>query len=74
MPSATLDLAPPDSVADKAATLAKPTSETQEPITSSPAVPLVLGEVHSFSLGLPFSFFCILTLLLFARAMTFQTC
>ncbi|KAK1662624.1 hypothetical protein QYE76_050783 [Lolium multiflorum] len=49
MPSATLDLAPPDSVADKAATLAKPTAETQEPITSSPAVPLVLGEGYDLS-------------------------
>ncbi|KAK1670918.1 hypothetical protein QYE76_059077 [Lolium multiflorum] len=45
MPSATLDLATSKSVADKVANLAKPTAETQEPITSSSAVPLVLGEV-----------------------------
>ncbi|KAK1642378.1 hypothetical protein QYE76_060183 [Lolium multiflorum] len=32
------------SVADKAANLVKPTAETQEPIISSSAVPLVLGE------------------------------
>jgi hypothetical protein len=56
MPSATLDLATSKSVADKVANLAKPTTETQEPITSSSAVPLVLGEVHSFPLALPFSF------------------
>ncbi|KAK1616106.1 hypothetical protein QYE76_021623 [Lolium multiflorum] len=49
MPSATLDLAPPDSVADKAATLAKPIAEAQEPITSSSAVPLVLGEGYDLS-------------------------
>ncbi|KAK1685000.1 hypothetical protein QYE76_045848 [Lolium multiflorum] len=40
MPSATLDLATSKSVADKVANLAKPTSETQEPITSSSAIPL----------------------------------
>nr|XP_051196659.1 uncharacterized protein LOC127309993 [Lolium perenne] len=44
MPSTTLDLATSQSVADKAANLAKPTAETQEPIISSSAVPLVLGE------------------------------
>ncbi|KAK1626897.1 hypothetical protein QYE76_001212 [Lolium multiflorum] len=54
MPSATLDLATPDSVADKVATLAKPTAETQEPITSSSAVPLVLGEGHDLSSLLTF--------------------
>ncbi|KAK1603573.1 hypothetical protein QYE76_017894 [Lolium multiflorum] len=43
MPSATLDLATSTSVADKVANLANPTAETQEPITSSSAVPLVSG-------------------------------
>jgi hypothetical protein len=56
MPTTTLDLATSQSVADKAANLAKPTAETQEPIISSSAVPLVLGEVYSFLLALPFSF------------------
>ncbi|KAK1579280.1 hypothetical protein QYE76_037394 [Lolium multiflorum] len=54
MPSATLDLATSTSVADKAATLAKPTAETQEPITSSSAVPLVLGEGYDLSSLLTF--------------------
>ncbi|KAK1682514.1 hypothetical protein QYE76_043362 [Lolium multiflorum] len=54
MPSATLDLATPDSVADKAATLTKPIAETQEPITSSSAIPLVLGEGHDLSSLLSF--------------------
>ncbi|KAK1699294.1 hypothetical protein QYE76_015991 [Lolium multiflorum] len=54
MPSATLDLATPDSVADKVATLAKPTAETQEPITSSSAVPLVSGEGYNLSSLLTF--------------------
>jgi hypothetical protein len=49
MPSATLDLATPKSVADEAATLAEPAAETQEPIASSSAVPLVLGGVRSLS-------------------------
>ncbi|KAK1668432.1 hypothetical protein QYE76_056591 [Lolium multiflorum] len=44
MPSATLDLATPKSVANEVATLAEPAAETQEPIASSSAVPLVLGE------------------------------
>ncbi|KAK1697991.1 hypothetical protein QYE76_014688 [Lolium multiflorum] len=44
MPSTTLDLATSKSVADKAVNLSKPTAETQEPITSSSAVPLVLGK------------------------------
>ncbi|KAK1695615.1 hypothetical protein QYE76_012312 [Lolium multiflorum] len=41
MPSATLDLATSKSAADKVANLAKP---TEKPITSTSAVPLVLGE------------------------------
>ncbi|KAK1680056.1 hypothetical protein QYE76_040904 [Lolium multiflorum] len=41
MPSANLD---PVSAVDKVADLAKPPAETQEPITSSSAVPLVSGE------------------------------
>ncbi|KAK1680927.1 hypothetical protein QYE76_041775 [Lolium multiflorum] len=44
MPSTTLDLATSKSVADKVANLAGPVAETPEPITSSSAVPLVLGE------------------------------
>jgi hypothetical protein len=56
MPSATLDLATSKSAADKVASLAKPTAETPEPITSSSAVPLVLGEVQSFPLALPYPF------------------
>ncbi|KAK1608931.1 hypothetical protein QYE76_032604 [Lolium multiflorum] len=47
MPSTTLDLATSQSVADKAATLAKPPAETQEPITSSSAAPMVLGELKA---------------------------
>ncbi|KAK1691771.1 hypothetical protein QYE76_008468 [Lolium multiflorum] len=54
MPSATLDLATSKSVADKVANLAKPTAETQEPITSSSAVPLVLGEGYDLSSLLTF--------------------
>ncbi|KAK1616785.1 hypothetical protein QYE76_022302 [Lolium multiflorum] len=42
MPSANLD--PVVSAVDKVADLAKPPAETQEPITSSSAVPLVSGE------------------------------
>ncbi|KAK1653255.1 hypothetical protein QYE76_071060 [Lolium multiflorum] len=44
LPSATLDLATSKSVADKVANLAEPAAETQEPIASSLAAPLVLGE------------------------------
>ncbi|KAK1683182.1 hypothetical protein QYE76_044030 [Lolium multiflorum] len=54
MPSAALDLATSKSVADKVADLAKPTAETQEPITSSSAVPLVLGEGYDLSSLLSF--------------------
>jgi hypothetical protein len=39
MPSANLDLATSKGVVDKVANLTKPTAETQEPITSSSAVP-----------------------------------
>ncbi|KAK1627084.1 hypothetical protein QYE76_001399 [Lolium multiflorum] len=49
MPFATLDLATSRSVADKVANLATPTLETQEPILSSSAVPLVLGEDYDLS-------------------------
>ncbi|KAK1629365.1 hypothetical protein QYE76_003680 [Lolium multiflorum] len=49
MPSTTLDLATSKSVADKAATLAKPSAETQEPIASSSAAPMVLGEGYDLS-------------------------
>ncbi|KAK1605223.1 hypothetical protein QYE76_028896 [Lolium multiflorum] len=45
MPSTTLDLATSKSGADKATTLAKPSAETQEPIASSSAAPMVLGEM-----------------------------
>ncbi|KAK1677775.1 hypothetical protein QYE76_038623 [Lolium multiflorum] len=44
MPSTDLDVATSEGVVDKVANLAKPQAETQEPITSSSAVPLVLGE------------------------------
>ncbi|KAK1691784.1 hypothetical protein QYE76_008481 [Lolium multiflorum] len=44
MPSANLDPAIPIGAVDKVANLAKPPAETQEPITSSSAVPLVSGE------------------------------
>ncbi|KAK1613362.1 hypothetical protein QYE76_037035 [Lolium multiflorum] len=54
MPSATLDLATSKSVADKVANLAKATAETQEPIVSSSAVPLVLGEGYDLSSLLTF--------------------
>ncbi|KAK1651618.1 hypothetical protein QYE76_069423 [Lolium multiflorum] len=54
MPSATLDLATSKSVADKVANLAKPTAETQESITSSSAIPLVLGEGYDLSSLLAF--------------------
>ncbi|KAK1630430.1 hypothetical protein QYE76_004745 [Lolium multiflorum] len=54
MPSTTLDLATSKSVADKAATLAKPLAETQEPITSSSAAPMVLGEGYDLSSLLTF--------------------
>ncbi|KAK1641623.1 hypothetical protein QYE76_059428 [Lolium multiflorum] len=54
MPSTTLDLATSKSVADKAATLAKPSAETQEPITSSSAAPMVLGEGYDLSSLLTF--------------------
>ncbi|KAK1679869.1 hypothetical protein QYE76_040717 [Lolium multiflorum] len=54
MPSTTLDLATSKSVADKAATLAKPPAETQEPIISSSAAPMVLGEGYDLSSLLTF--------------------
>ncbi|KAK1605939.1 hypothetical protein QYE76_029612 [Lolium multiflorum] len=49
MPSTTLDLATPKSGVDKAATLATPSAETQEPIASSSAAPMVLGKGYDFS-------------------------
>ncbi|KAK1664453.1 hypothetical protein QYE76_052612 [Lolium multiflorum] len=54
MRSTTLDLATSKSVADKAATLAKPQAETQEPIISSSAAPMVLGEGYDLSSLLTF--------------------
>ncbi|KAK1629773.1 hypothetical protein QYE76_004088 [Lolium multiflorum] len=54
MPSTTLDLTTSKSVADKAATLAKPSAETQEPIASSSAAPMVLGEGYDLSSLLTF--------------------
>jgi hypothetical protein len=51
MPSATLDLATSTIVADKVDNLAKPTAK---PITTTSAVPPVLGEVRSIPLALPF--------------------
>ncbi|KAK1662000.1 hypothetical protein QYE76_050159 [Lolium multiflorum] len=44
MSSANLDPVIPKGAVDKVANLAKPPAETQEPITSSSAVPLVSGE------------------------------
>ncbi|KAK1642016.1 hypothetical protein QYE76_059821 [Lolium multiflorum] len=44
MPSTDLDVVTSKGVVDKVADLAKPQAETQEPITSSSVVPLVLGE------------------------------
>ncbi|KAK1630903.1 hypothetical protein QYE76_005218 [Lolium multiflorum] len=44
MPSANLDPVIPKGAVDKVANLAKSPAETQEPITSSSAVPLVSGE------------------------------
>ncbi|KAK1604819.1 hypothetical protein QYE76_028492 [Lolium multiflorum] len=49
MPSTTLDLATSKSGVEKAATLATPSAETQEPITSSSAAPMVLGEGYDLS-------------------------
>ncbi|KAK1665944.1 hypothetical protein QYE76_054103 [Lolium multiflorum] len=54
MPSTTLDLATSKSGADKAATLATPSTETQEPIASSSAAPMVLGEGYDLSRLLTF--------------------
>ncbi|KAK1695016.1 hypothetical protein QYE76_011713 [Lolium multiflorum] len=47
MPSTALDLATSKSGVDKAATLATPSAETQEPIASSSAAPMVLGELKA---------------------------
>ncbi|KAK1678427.1 hypothetical protein QYE76_039275 [Lolium multiflorum] len=44
MPSTTLDLATSKNGADKAATLVETSAETQEPIASSSAAPMVLGK------------------------------
>ncbi|KAK1626861.1 hypothetical protein QYE76_001176 [Lolium multiflorum] len=44
MPATNLDPVIPKGAVDKVANLAKPSAETQEPITSSLAVPLVSGE------------------------------
>ncbi|KAK1629371.1 hypothetical protein QYE76_003686 [Lolium multiflorum] len=49
MPSTTLDLATSKSGVDKATTLATPSAETQEPIASSSAAPMVLGEGYDLS-------------------------
>ncbi|KAK1604324.1 hypothetical protein QYE76_027997 [Lolium multiflorum] len=49
MPSTTLDLATSKSGVDKAATLATPSAETQEPIASSSAAPMVLGKGYDLS-------------------------
>ncbi|KAK1694074.1 hypothetical protein QYE76_010771 [Lolium multiflorum] len=49
MPSTALDLATSKSGVDKAATLATPSAETQEPIASSSAAPMVLGEGYDLS-------------------------
>ncbi|KAK1664000.1 hypothetical protein QYE76_052159 [Lolium multiflorum] len=49
MPSTTLDLAASNSGAEKAATLVTPSAEAREPITSSPAAPMVSGEGYDLS-------------------------
>ncbi|KAK1629036.1 hypothetical protein QYE76_003351 [Lolium multiflorum] len=49
MPSTALDLATSKSGVDKATTLATPSAETQEPIASSSAAPMVLGEGYDLS-------------------------
>ena len=53
MSSANLDLVTPESAVDTVATLAKSPAKTQEPITSSSAVPLVTEEVYSSRLVYP---------------------
>ena len=53
MSSANLDLVTPESAVDTVANLAKSPGKTQEPITSSSAVPLVTEEVYSFRLVYP---------------------
>jgi hypothetical protein len=53
MSSANLDLVTPESAVDTVANLAKSPAKTQEPITSSSAVPLVTEEVYSFRLVYP---------------------
>src|SRR4051812_34119306 len=52
MSSVGLDPATPTGAVDPIANLAKPSAETQEPITSSSAV-LISGEVYSFCLVFP---------------------
>ncbi|KAK1609942.1 hypothetical protein QYE76_033615 [Lolium multiflorum] len=49
MPSTTLDLATSKSGVDKAAILATPSAETQEPIAPSSAAPMVLGKGYDLS-------------------------
>ena len=53
MSSANLDLVTPESAVDTVANLAKSPAKTQEPITSSSAIPLVTEEVYSFRLIYP---------------------
>ena len=53
MSSANLDLVTPESAVDTVATLAKSPAKTQEPISSSSAVPLVTEKVYSFRLVYP---------------------
>ncbi|KAK1649524.1 hypothetical protein QYE76_067329 [Lolium multiflorum] len=49
IPSTTLDLATSNSGAEKAATLATHSAKAREPIASSPAAPMVLGEGYDLS-------------------------
>lgn len=68
-----LDLAIPIGAVDKVANLAKPPAETQEPITSSSAVPWSQERYTPFVwLTLPFC--CILTLFMFVRVVTSRAC
>ena len=53
MSSANLDPTIHESAVDTVASLAKSPEKTQEPITSSSAVPLVTEEVYSFRLVYP---------------------
>ena len=52
-PSTNLDLVISEGAIDVVVNLAELPAKTPEPITSSSAVPLITGEVHSFRLAYP---------------------